>query len=95
MGDIDALHKKWKELQDIINSTDPPQITEADLKRHWDEVEIRFRYFLNSRYQLYEIALLIPNTSHQDVPVGGLDNAKVATVNISVEYAFRYFPNSV
>lgn len=38
VGDIDALHEKWDFLQNIINAKERPQMTEAELKKHWDEV---------------------------------------------------------
>ncbi|XGW29301.1 hypothetical protein V3C99_008820 [Haemonchus contortus] len=63
VGDIDAVRRKWSELQLLMNTPKKPQITESQLKKMWDEL-----YFEASR---------IPNISHPEVPRGSIENAKV------------------
>ncbi|CAI4225431.1 unnamed protein product [Auanema sp. JU1783] len=63
VGDIDGLLKKWKEMEELINTKDKPKITELELRKMWDEI--------------YDLASDIPNMSIEDVPVGDETNAKI------------------
>ncbi|VDO36648.1 unnamed protein product [Haemonchus placei] len=63
VGDIDAVRRKWSELELLMSAPKKPLITETQLKKMWDEL-----YFEASR---------IPNMCHPEAPRGSMENAKV------------------
>ncbi|KRY40535.1 Serine--tRNA ligase, mitochondrial [Trichinella spiralis] len=66
VGDIDQLHRLWNNMQTVIQDKNPT-MTMNELTSMWD--------------RFYEEALLIPNDTHPEAPVGDESVAKIIHTN--------------